>query len=265
MRQFLEGNWLSIISILIGVIVAYIFYRLQKKDSASASAERKKRATAELLDVVESYIINKQRITDQVIVNLINASERDHQVALRPECTPVSLLQDVALRLQRSRHLDIPQKSEYSEKIDDLIKVIREDRRLAPIPDMGLEIAFATETLKGLIPDDRQAEAEHALIAISNIAKKQRAASVEIEKTKERFLALTTALLGAMAALSTTLIGGKFFSNLTSAPVSSAVNKILPLVGALFAVVVMLAAFTTLLRIRRRTAQGERLVRKTDS
>ena len=115
MQTFLENNWLSIVSILIGILVAYVFYRLQKKDSASASAERKKRATAELLDVVESYIINKQRISEHVINNLIHASERDHQVALRPDCTSVSLLQDVALRLQRSRHLDIPQKSEYSD------------------------------------------------------------------------------------------------------------------------------------------------------
>ena len=118
MQLFLETNWLSIVSIVIGIVVAYFFYRLQKKDAASASLERKKHATAELLDVVESYIINKQRLSEQVIENLIHASERDHSVALRPVCTGVSLLQDVALRLQRSRHLDIPQKSEYSEKIE---------------------------------------------------------------------------------------------------------------------------------------------------
>lgn len=103
MQQFLENNWLSILSIVIGIVVAYIFYRLQKNDTASASAERKKHATAELLDVVESYIINKQRLSELVIENLIHASERDHSVALRPACTAVSLLQDVALRLQRSR------------------------------------------------------------------------------------------------------------------------------------------------------------------
>ena len=67
MQQFFENNWLSILSILIGIVVAYVFYRLQKKDGASASAERKKHATLELLDVVESYIINKQHLSEGVI------------------------------------------------------------------------------------------------------------------------------------------------------------------------------------------------------
>ena len=125
MYQFIESNWLSILSIIIGILVSFFFYWLQRKQGASATAQRKKRATAELLDVVESYIINKQRLSEQIIDNLIYASERDHVVDLRPSCTSVTLLQDVALRLQRSRHLDIPQKSDYSEAIELLIREIQ--------------------------------------------------------------------------------------------------------------------------------------------
>lgn len=76
---------------------------------------RKKHARTELLYVIETYIINKQHLTESVIDNLTHASERDYSVVLQPGCTAVSLLPDVGLRLQVSRHLDIPQKSEYSE------------------------------------------------------------------------------------------------------------------------------------------------------
>ncbi|WP_124136016.1 hypothetical protein [Pseudomonas aeruginosa] len=100
MSDFFTANWLSIASILIGVLVAYVFYRLQRKDSASAASERTKHATADLLDVVESYVINKQELSRKLIDNLIEASERLHAVSLTPTCTPITLLQDVALRLQ---------------------------------------------------------------------------------------------------------------------------------------------------------------------
>jgi hypothetical protein len=252
MQQFFENNWLSILSIVIGILVAYVFYRLQKKDSSSASTERKKRATAELLDVVESYIINKQRVSAQVIINLIVASERDHQVSLRPECTSISLLQDVALRLQRSRHLDIPQKSEYSDKIDELIKGIRADRQQARNDDVTSELAAAIDTVKQMIPEDRRAEASQVLASMALLARKQTANSADSEKYQERFVILSTALLGVMAALATALIGDKAFSIFTRTPFAEAFSKIFPLMGLMLAVFVGLAALTTAIRIRRR-------------
>lgn len=265
MQLFLENNWLSIVSILIGILVAYVFYRLQKKDSASASAERKKRATAELLDVVESYIINKQRLSEHVINNLIHASERDHQVALRPDCTSVSLLQDVALRLQRSRHLDIPQKSEYSEKIEQLIQEISSDRKQGHIDYTSEELTLASQQLRDLVPPEKLEVANQLLSTIAASVKKQREASLQVEETKERFMVLTTTLLGVMASLSTALIGNKFFDQFTSNTLSGALTKVFPLFGGLLAAVVLLAALTTVLRIRRRGQQSSRTSDKPDA
>jgi hypothetical protein len=251
-QQFLENNWLSILSIVIGVVVAYVFYRLQKKDSASASAERLKHATVELLDVIESYIINKQRLSERVIENLIYASERDHKVALRPACTAITLLQDVALRLQRSRHLDIPQKSEYSEKIEQLIADIREHRVTGRVEDLGGEISTKLGKLEALIPQDKRGEVQEILGTIGRMAQRQRDMSVRTQETRKLLLAITTALSGVTAALATSLIGSKLFDSVSSSGITSAFSKIFPLLGFLLALVVVIPALTTFLRIKRR-------------
>jgi membrane protein implicated in regulation of membrane protease activity len=264
MQQFLENNWLSILSIVIGVVVAYVFYRLQKKDSASASAERLKHATIELLDVIESYIINKQRLSEQVIDNLIHASERDHKVALRPACTAISLLQDVALRLQRSRHLDIPQKSEYSEKIEQLILAIREHRTPARLEDLGGEIANKLGELESLLPQDRRGEVQEILGAIARMAQKQRDMSLRTEEARQRLLAVTTALSGVAAAVATSLIGSKLFDSISGSAITSVFSKTFPLMGVLLAVVVVMQALTTVRRIKRRSSEGFERNRSTD-
>ncbi len=89
---------LSATSISVGFAVGYIFYRLQKRDVTSARVERVKRAKEELLDVIESCIINKQQVAEESIHNLIAASEREYQVGLKGIFTPITLLQDVVLR-----------------------------------------------------------------------------------------------------------------------------------------------------------------------
>ena len=265
MQQFIENNWLSILSILIGILVAYVFYRLQRKDSASASAERKKHASAELLDVIESYIINKQRLSEQVIDNLIHASERDHLVALRPSCTATSLLQDVALRLQRSRHLDIPQKSEYSEKIEQLIQEIREHRAPLRLEDLDEQLSGQLAQLQAMLPAEHKAEFERILSSLASLVRLQREASLRIETTKERMAVVATALIGVTAALSTTLIGSKLFDTLGSPSVSSLFGKLLPAMGVMLAAVVLLQALSTVLRIKRRTKDAQPRDGKTDA
>lgn len=128
MADFFITYWveivLSFVSILFGILVSYIFYRLQKRDVVSAHEERVHRAVEELMDVVESYVINRQPLSKDTIHHLISASERAHRVILTDVCSPTSLLQDVSLGLQKSRHLDVAQKSEYAEHIVDTISQI---------------------------------------------------------------------------------------------------------------------------------------------
>lgn len=264
MQTFLENNWLAIISIVIGVVVAYVFYRLQRKDAASASAERKKHAATELLDVVESYIINKQRLAEQVIDNLIYASERDHTVALRPTCTAISLLQDVALRLQRSRHLDIPQKSEYSEKIEQLIREIREHRQPVRLDELNAEMAGKLAELESLLQPERRDEARKILTALAGMNEKQREVSLRTEESRERFMALTTALFGVMAAAATALIGSKVFDTVAGSSVTSLVGKVFPVMGAVLGLILVLQLLLTVLRIKRRKHESPTRDTKTD-
>jgi hypothetical protein len=252
MQQFIVNNWLSILSIVIGIAVAYIFYRLQKKDAISASAERKKHATFELLDVVESYIINKQRLSEHVIENLIHASERDHSVALRPACTAISLLQDVALRLQRSRHLDIPQKSEYSEKIEELIREIREHREPTRLIDFYSESDEIISNLETMLIPERRDEARKILDSLANIVETKNEVSLRYEKSKDLAMIMATTLLGVSSALATSLIGSKVFVSVTTSPFTSIFSKLFPLMGALLAIVVVLQVIVTSLRIKRR-------------
>lgn len=264
MQSFLENNWLSILSIIIGIVVAYVFYRLQKKDTASASAERKKHATAELLDVVESYIINKQRLSEHVIENLIHASERDHSVALRPTCTAISLLQDVALRLQRSRHLDIPQKSEYSEKIEQLIREIRDHREPIRLDDLTSEIGEKMRRLESFLQPERRDEARELLTSIANLVENKQEISLRTEESRERVMAVATALFGVAGTLATALIGSKLFDSVTTSPVASIFGKLFPIMGVLLALVVALQVLTTAIRIKRRKAEEFSRVSKND-
>ncbi len=265
MQQFLENNWLSILSIFIGIVVAYLFYRLQKKDSASAADERKKRATAELLDVVETFVINKQRLSEPVIDNLIHASERDHMVALRPTCTATTLLQDVALRLQRSRHLDIPQKSEYSEKLDQLIQEIRSSRARLRVDELDEEIGLRLKTLLELVPQDRRAEADGILDSTANLMKRRRDGFAKEKDTSFEVFPVTAALIGAAASVASALIGTGLTDSLRMSALISSLEKVLPAMGAFLAAVVTLAAIVTALRIKRRTAELKEPAAKTDA
>lgn len=256
MQQFLENNWLSILSIVIGIIVAFTFYRLQKKDSASASAERKKHATNELLEVVESYIINKQKLSEQVIDNLIHASERDHIVVLRPTCSAISLLQDVALRLQRSRHLDIPQKSEYSETIELLIHELRERRVAVHAEDLHADIAQKITELEALLPQNKQIEAKKIISEIGLLSQRQRIDSLRTEESKKWLMGVTTSLFGVSAALATSLIGSKAFDGISISKLEPILAKVFPILGVILGAAVAVQALTTFIRIKRRKQES---------
>ena len=252
MQSFIEANWLTLVSILIGVLVAFVFYRLQKKDSTSASHERKKHATNELLDVVESYIINKQQLSEHVVDNLIFASERDHLVALRGGCTPISLLQDVALRLQRSRHLDIPQKSEYSLKIDELIREIRERREPPPLEQLDKELQKNISTIQELIPNEKREEARKALSALASVSEKRRELTTKRSTDDSVFQLLAPLLAGLGSSLAAATLASKFFSDGLTSVTSVLLSKIFPVFAAVLLLLLTLLVLLIALRIRRR-------------
>jgi hypothetical protein len=256
MQAFIEANWLTLVSILIGVLVAFVFYRLQKKDSVSAAHERKKHATNELLDVVESYIINKQKLSEQVVDNLIFASERDHVVLLRGGCSPISLLQDVALRLQRSRHLDIPQKSEYSLKIEELIREIQERREPPPLDQLNKEIQQNLSILEGLIPTEKQDQAKGALNALASLSEKRRDLTAK-RGTYDSVFQLTAPLIAGIASsLAAGTLASRFLSDGLTSVTSVLFSKVFPIFAVLLLLVLLLLVLTIALRIRRREREN---------
>ena len=256
MQAFIEANWLTLVSILIGVFVAFVFYRLQKKDATSAAQERKKHATNDLLDVVESYIINKQKLSEHVVDNLIFASERDHVVSLRGGCTPVSLLQDVALRLQRSRHLDILQKSEYSLKIEELIRDIRERREPPPLDQLNKEFQQNLAALEGLIPEEQREAAKKPLSALALLSEKKRELTGKRSEGESILQFAAPLFAGIATILATSTLGGKFLTDGLMPRASALMSKIFPILGFALLLLLVLSVVLIALRIRRRSREG---------
>lgn len=122
---FLPEVLLVVVSILIGVVATNLFHRLREKEGGPARLGGEEQAKDELLGLIQSYIVNKQEFSEQSIRNLMAASERQYQVQLMDAYTPVTLLQDVLLTLQQSKHLDVPQKIQYVSQIEDKISAFQ--------------------------------------------------------------------------------------------------------------------------------------------
>ena len=119
--DFIDRHWaellISIVSALFGLLTGAIFYWLQKRQSQSASHERRERALDELRDILEANIVNKLPVSFSIVEHLIEAASREYIVELRQICTPISLLEDVQWRLRKSRHLDVAQKAQLGTDI----------------------------------------------------------------------------------------------------------------------------------------------------
>jgi hypothetical protein len=110
-------SWPYQLLIAIGatIIVGLLFYWLQLRHLRSAKRERLTRAQEEVIDIVELYIINEQEIFQDTVSRLIKASSRAHNVDLEAIYSPINIIEDVELRLQRSRHLDPSEKETYEK------------------------------------------------------------------------------------------------------------------------------------------------------
>lgn len=123
-KMDIDGNLLTIVLFVLGVSVAFLIYWQQKKEAGSIKDERRRTVIRGLIEIIENDVINKQKVSELVISNLIVASERSHLVVLYPACNPMSLLQDVLLRIQSSKHLDSEEKSGYIKNISELIQTL---------------------------------------------------------------------------------------------------------------------------------------------
>lgn len=99
-----------------------------KEYLAAVREEKHNQTKQELLNVLERHIVNNKEINGKKIENLISAVNRKYSTPLPESASTVSILQDLELRIEESRHLDVDQKEQYTQQIEGTIQDIRESR-----------------------------------------------------------------------------------------------------------------------------------------
>jgi isochorismate synthase EntC len=137
-------SWLDV---AVAVGIGFIFFCLStygiKKYVTSAERERLKQAKSSILDILESRIINEQDITVDIINNLLSAIDRENSVDLRERVSSQSILQDFALRFEKSHHLDSSQKGDYCQIIEKYVSDINtQEKQKVMIPKRYTDMVY---------------------------------------------------------------------------------------------------------------------------
>lgn len=141
---FIYSNWQNIIvALAVGLLFYFLSNYALKRVITSAERERLNLAKNSLLDILEARIINKQDISVDKINNLIKAIEREHSVGLSEVVSPLSLLQDIELRFEKSHHLDPTQKEQYCQRIQNQMQEIRAVEETSVVPRRYSDIVDA--------------------------------------------------------------------------------------------------------------------------
>ena len=72
--------------------------------------------TVNLGEILENMVINKQPITFSRIKHIISETEREQKTEIKD--SPASLLEDLELRFEVSKHLDTEQQMVYVNQIE---------------------------------------------------------------------------------------------------------------------------------------------------
>jgi hypothetical protein len=127
-KQFFIDNSSSII---VSLIIGAIFFILGPLglwfSGKKVKREKINKAKSELLDLIESMLVNNEKITTSKLVTLFRAVERQNGNNLGLDSDLNNILEDLTLRFARSKHLSSDQKDSYIEKIDALINSITND------------------------------------------------------------------------------------------------------------------------------------------
>jgi len=147
---FIYSNWQNIIvALAVGLLFYFLSNYALKRVITSAERERLNLAKNSLLDILEARIINKQDISTDKINNLTKAIEREHSVGLSDVVSPLTLLQDIELRFEKSHHLDPAQKEQYCERIQNQMQEIRANENTLTVPRRYSDIVDTlTEEIK---------------------------------------------------------------------------------------------------------------------
>ncbi len=178
MRDFLGEYWVQLlvtaVGIVVTVLVSYWLYRRQIGRLSSALVERRIRAHEALLDMLETRVVSQSGISLHFVRTLRAATERRFGVSLS-SVSPISLLEDIALRLESSRHLDLASKEKLGVQLEQFAEEFGRESALAE-PQEKL-IAEMLDTLESSV---RKGATEEALKQLRQL-RENRYPTVEVE------------------------------------------------------------------------------------
>jgi len=200
--EYLPSILITVLAGLIFFIASLYFLRYKEK---SAEYERYKKAKETVIDVLESSLINKQSISPERIKHLISAAEREQNVELID--SPKSLVEDLELRFEKSKHLDTEQQWHYIDQIEEMIAKIERESIISSVPLSHGEILIS-------LKEDIEAEKkDDALKGLENLSTKIKELSERRQIHKYPRLSDVAAMLGIIVAIVTisvslTFLGG---------------------------------------------------------
>lgn len=200
--NYIFSNWASItVTLIISSFSLYGSHRLLSRYQTSEYEKRLNEAKKSVLDILENYIITSREIEHQKLENLISAVDRRSSFDFSSEVTHVSLLQDLELRIEESRHLDTDQKHAYANNIDNIISNIKGKKKNERLSDDRTEII--RELTKKIENEDKQ----EALEEVEKLKKKLLLESQEkelenIQTTEIKLVQALIALLFTAAIMS---------------------------------------------------------------
>lgn len=129
-------------NIITSVIVGFLFFVLGPLglwfSGKKIRKERNKKARESLMDILEGMIVSQTKIDKFRLDTIRDAVEREVVADLAGEYSHESLLSDVALRFEKSKHLSADQKNSYYESILKIRESLKEKDK---VPDKD-RIAF---------------------------------------------------------------------------------------------------------------------------
>ena len=164
-------------TILITVIAGLIFFTagqyIWRYKENSAEYERYKKAKETVIDVLESSLINKQSISPERIKHIISAAEREQNVELID--SPKSLVENLELRFEKSKHLDSEQQRHYIDQIEEMIAKIDRESIISSMPLSYEEILISLkENIEAEKKDDALKDLEKLSTNIKELSPRSR-------------------------------------------------------------------------------------------
>jgi lipopolysaccharide export LptBFGC system permease protein LptF len=166
-KQFFIDNSAAII---ISLIIGAVFFILGPLglwfSGKKVKREKINKAKSELLDLIESMLVNNEKITLSKLVTLFKAVERQNGNNLGLDSDLNNILEDLTLRFARSKHLSSEQKDGYIERIDGLINSIGKENTIDDSTKREVP-----KSLKSIITD-LKSESEQEKINPKNLKEK---------------------------------------------------------------------------------------------